>query len=177
MNNQVIILMGPPASGKTTLRNKLYPVDAGFVHLSTDDLVEEYANSIGKTYTEVWSDYVGKASGVMNSHMRDAIKARRNVVIDRTLMSKKSRSKYIRQFKKAGYTVHLIYMNTDFEELQRRLTIRNQEGGKSIPLRVVVDMLNNFEDPRVVDDSGSFVEDWDTFTMYINGDFKGRLDK
>lgn len=177
MNHQAIILMGLPASGKTTLRQKMYPVSAGFVHLSTDDIVEEYAAHLGKSYAEVWPDYIGKATGIMNSHMRDAIKVKRNIVIDRTLMTAKSRGKYIRQLKVAGYTVRLIHMDTDIDEVFRRLDVRAAETGKTIPRRVVADMTTKFEDPRHVNSDGNFIEDWDTFTVYMNGDFKGTLEK
>jgi glycopeptide antibiotics resistance protein len=62
--NKLYVLIGVPGSGKSTwIKNQKWTDTC--VIVSTDEFVEEYAKSVGKTYSEVFNDYMSTAVSLM----------------------------------------------------------------------------------------------------------------
>jgi predicted kinase len=137
----VIMLIGAPASGKSTwiLEN-----NRDHTIISTDDLIDAWASEMGLTYSEAWKqgdlkDFERQAK----ASFHEALAADKNIIIDRTNMSKKIRRKFLVHIPK-HYMIFGIVFKADREELDRRLLLRP---GKYIPPYVMDDMLNRYEEP------------------------------
>lgn len=65
---EILLMVGVPGSGKSTLLANMLRVrdDLEYKYhvASSDDLIETYARAQGKTYTEVFAEYIGKANHV-----------------------------------------------------------------------------------------------------------------
>ena len=76
-------LVGVPGSGKTTwINNQDWTRDCAYI--STDRLVEEYAAAEGKTYSEVFNEYMPRAVELMAQEVIVAREAGRDIIWDQT---------------------------------------------------------------------------------------------
>ncbi len=121
-----VLLVGLPASGKSTWRTSL---GTNFAFLSTDDYVEEVAKANGTTYDRMWEKTIDEATNVMHEEFRDAVAARQSIVIDRTNLTAKSRRRYLSQLPKT-YSKVAVYF--EIEEGLRQMRLQGREG-KHIP--------------------------------------------
>lgn len=142
---EVILMVGLPGSGKSTYINKYFKTD--YVIISSDDLIQEKADELGKTYDDVFSDYIGDASKYANILLDKAIKDRKNIIIDKTNMSKKARNRVLSRIP-TDYTKTAIVFNVDTEVLLNRITTRNKTG-KTISMNVLFDMQRNYDEPTI----------------------------
>lgn len=138
-------MVGLPGSGKSTYINKYFKTD--YVIISSDDLIQEKADELGKTHDDVFSDYIGDASKYANILLDKAIKDRKNIIIDKTNMSKKARNRVLSRIP-TDYTKTAIVFNVDTEVLLNRVTTRNKTG-KTISVKVLIDMQRNYEEPTI----------------------------
>ena len=142
------LLVGIPASGKSTWRAA--NVTADTVVISTDDMIEMAALSVGKTYNDVFSEVVDAATSAMNTLFRQSLKTGANIVIDRTNLTPKSRAQWIREARNAGYWIEAVVFKrpqtqAEHDEWNRRL----DRPGKTIPTPVLVDMYCSFKAPTL----------------------------
>ena len=148
----LITLMGLPASGKSSFAKTL---DESFYIHSTDNVIEKYAESIGKTYNDVFNTYVKTASKISNQNLKEAINQKKSIVWDQVNPSPKKRGKIIKQFPNDYQKICVCFLppfNDEQEkELARRLVSRP---GKSIPDSVMENMRSRFLPP-------SHDEGWD----------------
>lgn len=134
------MLVGLPGSGKSTYAAGL---TGDFTYLSTDALVEARAAELGLTYNDVWPDYIGEASRIIDEDFRAAVKARRSIVWDQTNLSPKKRRRVLSQLPKEYHKVcRVITVNEDLR--QERLLRRP---GKTIPAHVDKSMRESFVYP------------------------------
>jgi predicted kinase len=133
-------MVGVPGSGKTTWIGDQHWEG---VVVSTDQHVEEYARSVGKTYNEVFEDYMPTAVELM---ARDVINARdrgADIIWDQTSTTIKSRKKKFNML--PDYQHVAVWVQTpELAELSKRLRSRK---GKLIPWDVVRGMIELFEPP------------------------------
>ena len=151
-----IMLMGLPGSGKSTFRTTHYDRDA-FVHLSTDDLVDQEAEARHATYNDVWPEYIKEATTRVNEMFQTALKSKLNIVWDQTNLTAKKRLGVLRQVPK-DYLKMVIYVQTDEVERQRRLLDRP---GKNIPAHIDKQMIGTLVVPTIE-------EGWDSVLMVRN---------
>ncbi|MFZ1301868.1 MAG: ATP-binding protein [Candidatus Microsaccharimonas sp.] len=141
-----IILCGMPASGKSTWRNEI--TLKGYEVLSTDDLIEEYARSIGKTYDEVFTAYISVAEDRFWSSLELAVTEKRNIIVDRTNINQKARRRILARLTKDYTKTAVAFIppdrQSDYDEHMRRLDNRP---GKTIPKHVLLSMQANFQVP------------------------------
>ena len=149
-------LIGVPASGKSTwYKNQDWFGEDKKDHkyVSTDEHVEGYAQDQGKTYSEVFEEYMPTAIRQMmvNVNMADVFQL--DVVWDQTSTTVKSRA---RKFNALPNYEHIavVFNTPDLEELKLRLASRP---GKEVPWDVVQSMIDNFEMPTLEE---GFTEIW-----------------
>lgn len=145
-------LVGVPGAGKSTwTKSQDWAKDLPVI--STDNFVEAYAKSQGKTYNEVFKDYMPTAVKLMADHVVACREAGLDVIWDQTSTTVKSRQKKFDMLPDYEH-VAVVFLTPDAEELDRRLKSRP---GKDIPWNVMQGMIKHFEYPT--EDEG-FVEIW-----------------
>ncbi|KAJ1917069.1 DNA kinase/phosphatase Pnk1 [Mycoemilia scoparia] len=120
----VVIMVGPPASGKSTISAKHLVRDRGFVHINQDTLgtkqkcIIELQNAINKASDQENSEHSGCCGGV---------------VIDNTNPEEKTRAEYINIIKKSSLykaskvRIYCVYMDVSFEIARHNCSFRLQK--------------------------------------------------
>lgn len=137
-------LIGVPGSGKTTwVNNQAWAKDC--VVVSTDEFVERHAASLGKTYSDVFADYMPTAVNLMADKVIDARTEGKDIIWDQTSTTVKSR---LRKFNMLPAYEHVavVFKTPEHKELMRRLFSRP---GKEIPDHVIASMIASWEDPSI----------------------------
>ena len=135
-------LVGVPGSGKSTwVNNQHWTMTCAYV--STDKWVEIYAKEVGRTYSEVFNDFMPTAIGLMAEQVVTAREMTRDIVWDQTSTTVKSRARKFRMLPDYEH-IAVVFKTPEHKELMRRLMSRP---GKVIPEDVVFDMIDNFEMP------------------------------
>ena len=135
-------LVGVPGPGKSTwIKDQIWALGLNIV--STDVWVEDYAKRMGKTYSEVFTEYMPIAVKLMADH---AVKCRENnhdIIWDQTSTTVLSRAKKIRMLPDY-YKIAVVFKTPPMEELKTRLASR---AGKVVPMEIVESMIANWEEP------------------------------
>lgn len=135
-------LIGVPGSGKSTwIKNQPWAKDA--VVVSTDNHVEDYAEKMGKTYSEVFDKYMPTAVQLMTDDVINASKNNLDIIWDQTSTTVASRKRKFKMLPKYKH-IAVVFTTPNAEELKKRLGSRP---GKTIPDHVIRSMINNFEMP------------------------------
>lgn len=147
-------LIGVPGSGKTTwINNQDWTVPCAIV--STDKWVEIYAKEVGKTYSQVFTDFMPTAVELMAKEVVLAREMHRDVIWDQTSTTVRSRAKKFAMLPDYEH-IAVVFKTPEQKELTRRLTSRP---GKEIPEDVIANMIANFEMPT---EEEGFKEIWRT---------------
>ena len=135
-------LIGVPGSGKSTwVASQDWAVNCH--NISTDHWVEEEAKRVGKTYSEIFTDYMPRAVELMAANVVAAREMGNDIIWDQTSTTVASRAKKFRMLPDYEH-IAVVFRTPDEEEHQRRLKTRP---GKEIPEAVLFDMIWNFEMP------------------------------
>lgn len=152
---KLYMLIGVPGSGKSTwVKNQEFWM-SDCIYISTDKYVEEYAYSVGKTYSEVFEEYMPIAVVRMADAVNAACDAGKNIIWDQTSTTIATRAKKFRMLPEY-YAIAVVFRIPKHEELQKRLANRP---GKVIPSDVLQSMIDGWEEPT--EDEG-FKEIWRT---------------
>lgn len=145
-------LIGVPGSGKSTwIKSQDWAKDIPVV--STDNFVEAYAQEQGKTYNEVFKDYMPIAVKLMANQALICQANGLDVIWDQTSTSVVSRKRKFNTL--PGYEhIAVVFRTPEKDELAKRLASRP---GKIIPEHVLHDMVWNFEMPT---EEEGFKEIW-----------------
>jgi len=132
-----IMLMGGPASGKSTIGGA-YPDDQ-FVHLDSDALKEHIPEY--KVATKWRAKNAAKMTHEESIHMMQQLRektigARKNLVMDGTGRHVTSYLTMITKLKAAGYHVKVVMADIDKELALKRAKLRAQVGGRRVPPHV-----------------------------------------
>jgi predicted kinase len=147
-------LIGVPASGKSTwIKNQTWAL--GLTIVSTDAFVEDYARSLGKTYSEVFTEYMPKAVDLMAEQVVNARKLGHDIIWDQTSTSIASRKRKFNMLPNYEH-IAVVFKTPEKEELNRRLASRP---GKNIPLNVVEQMAFDLTMEPPTEEEG-FKEIW-----------------
>lgn len=142
--SKVFMLIGVPASGKSTwVQSQNFDLE-NTVIASSDNHVEEYAKSVGKTYNDVFKEFANKAVTQMMADVEHAISNNLVVVWDQTNTTAESRIKKLKKFPSHYEKIAVVFPVPTYDELDRRLKSRP---GKNIPSVVMKNMIANFQVP------------------------------
>ena len=140
--NKCYQLIGVPASGKSTwVRAQNWIV--GMEYVSTDHHVHAYAEQQGKTYEEVFKDYMPTAVDLMAQEVVAAREAGRDVIWDQTSTTVKSRARKFNMLPNYWH-IAVVFRTPRIDVLKERLALRT---GQPIPWEVVQGMIDNWEEP------------------------------
>jgi predicted kinase len=147
-------LVGVPGSGKSTwVSNQDWAL--GLTVVSTDNFVEDYAKAQGKTYSEVFDEYMSTAVDLMTKVVVHAREHGHDIIWDQTSTTVKSRRRKFRMLPDYEH-IAVVFETPSRIELRRRLDSRP---GKEIPNAVVEGMIMSFEMPT---EEEGFKEIWYT---------------
>jgi predicted kinase len=145
-------LIGVPAAGKSTwIKEQVWML--GLTVVSTDPFVEDYARAQGKTYTEVFKDYMPIAVNLMADQVVFAREHDHTVIWDQTSTTVASRTRKFRMLPDYEH-IAIVFRTPDLDVLKERLISRP---GKEIPWEVVQGMIDNWEEPTLEE---GFTEIW-----------------
>jgi predicted kinase len=142
MKPQLILLVGPPLSGKDTYIQKEGFQD--FVIISRDNILMNLArsNDYSIAFQEVDQKLVDK---ILLREIYQNIEKNNNVLINMTNLTKKVRKRHLMKFE--GYEkTAIVFPKLEIEEYGRRNNKRKVEENKSIPLSVMVSMIDSWEE-------------------------------
>ena len=145
-------LVGVPGSGKSTwIKNQTWM--SGMPVVCTDTFVEDYAKKQGKTYSEVFDEYMPIAVKLMANQAKICEANGLDLIWDQTSTTIASRARKFNTLPRYEH-IAVVFTTPEPEELARRLASRP---GKVIPEDVVRSMIDGFEMPT--EDEG-FIEIW-----------------
>ena len=137
----VIILIGPPLSGKTTWIRENFPTTEV---ISRDETVMEVYGS--RNYTEAFKSVDQKeVDRVLTQKFLDANAAKKNVIVDMTHMATKRRKQNLNYFSNDYYKLGVIFPILSDDEYVRRNQKRIEEENKDLPMRIVKSMISSYQ--------------------------------
>jgi len=147
-------LIGVPGAGKSTwIKDQIWAL--GLTIVNTDSFVEAYATEQGKTYSEVFKDYMPTAVDLMAEQVITARELGHSIIWDQTSTTVKSRARKFNMLPDY-YHIAVVFRTPNIDVLKQRLAGRP---GKEIPWEVVQGMIDNWEEP---DEEEGFKEIWYT---------------
>lgn len=141
------VLVGVPASGKSTWYEQNRETLGDTVYVSTDHFVEKHAQACGSTYSAVFDAYMPTAVDLMVQEVVRARALNLDIVWDQTSVSVNSRKRKFNMLQDYDH-IAVVFATPEREELARRLANRP---GKTIPDHVVASMIKNFQMPTVAE--------------------------
>ena len=145
-------LVGVPASGKSTwLQGQDWAKDCSII--STDYWVEQEALRQGKTYSEVFTEYMPQAIERMTANVISCREMGNSMIWDQTSTTVASRRKKFRMLPQYEH-VAVVFRTPDAATLALRLASRP---GKHIPQQVIDSMIAQWQEPTVAE---GFSEIW-----------------
>jgi predicted kinase len=139
----VIILIGPPLSGKTTWIKKNFEPES-FELISRDQIVldlhgEDDYNTAFKTVDQKEVDKI------LVNKISTSAKEGKNAIIDMTHMTSKRRKYNLSFFDEKYYKLAVIFPVLKDEEYIARDKKRTEEENKSIPMNIIKNMISSYQ--------------------------------
>jgi predicted kinase len=139
----VVILIGPPLSGKTTWIKENFS-DKEFELISRDQIVMDVYGS--DNYDEAFKHVNQKeVDRVLHQTLVDANKNNKNAIVDMTHMSGKRRAQNLAYFSDDYYKLGVIFPILTDEEYERRNTKRSLEENKNLPMHIIKRMISQYQ--------------------------------
>ena len=137
----VIILIGPPLSGKTTWIRENFPTTEV---ISRDEIVMEVYGS--RNYTEAFKSVNQKeVDRILTQKFLDANKEKKSVIVDMTHMASKRRKQNLNYFSNDYYKLGVIFPILSDDEYERRNQKRIEEENKNLPMSIVKSMISSYQ--------------------------------
>ena len=143
---EVIFLIGPPCSGKSTwIKNE---ADGEFTICSTDDLISWYGEKYNRSYNDVFNSGITRAfESIFKQSIKDLTADNKNIIIDRTNTTVSTREKILSLIPE-NYKKTAVYFDVGIDTLLERNKVRS-ETGKHIPAFVIKNFKNKMEIPTL----------------------------
>lgn len=144
----VHMLIGVPGVGKSTwtknfLEGLTFDGKNTYVIVSSDNIIQKYADDNGITYTEALKKMGSDAMKQMMREAKAAIKEKKNIIWDQTNLTCNSRKQKLNLFTSDYEKIDVIFKTPDHEEHQRRLN----RPGKFIPEKLLEGMKKSYQAP------------------------------
>ena len=150
MKSKVILLVGPPLSGKDTyLKTQDY---SDYVIISRDDILMSLhdTDDYSSAFNTVNQKEVDK---ILNQKIQDCIIEKKNVIINMTNLSKKGRNKHLCKFPNSDYDkIAIVFPKLNLCDYINRNDNRKKVENKFIPVSVIQSMIENWQE--VTEDEG-----------------------
>lgn len=147
----VKMLCGLPASGKSTLADKILKVNPELGYVSSDFFLDGVADALDLTYDDIFRDEINNATNYVKHSVKWLTARNQSFIWDQTLSTEKSRAKAFRMIPNQ-YEIEIIYFTIDEQEQRERLDLRSYMEGKTIPSHVIEGMRINYELPSLKED-------------------------
>ena len=144
MKSKVILLVGPPLSGKDThLKSEDF---SDFTIISRDDILMSLHNT--NDYSEAFNQVDQKlVDKLLIQKIQDCITEKKNVIINMTNLSKKSRNKHLCKFPNSDYEkIAIVFPKLNLCDYINRNDNRKKEDNKFIPVNVIHSMIENWQE-------------------------------
>jgi predicted kinase len=138
----VIFMCGLPLAGKSTFCEN-YLTDVEYIFGSTDDYIEKQCKRQGITYNEGFHTYIEEACTNLVQQLILSVRYNKNIVIDQTNLSPKTRKKKLKYIPEYYHKV-AIHLPITLEES----ISRNTRPGKIIPEDVLKSMAQSIKLPK-----------------------------
>ena len=149
---KLYVMVGVPGSGKSTwIETQEWAKKCNVI--STDYWVEEEAKRVGKTYEEIFEDYMPTAVKLMAQNVISAREMGNDIIWDQTSTTIESRAKKLRMLPEY-YAIAVVFRPTDRDKIFRQLIGRTT---RTVPNHVVHKMLDQWEEPT---EAEGFKEIW-----------------
>jgi predicted kinase len=140
------MMIGLPYSGKSTwVRKNNAFHDGSYIAASSDHVIDFVSSKYDFGYNEVFHDLIQFANRVFNRDIDRAIETDKNLVIDRTNLSRDARAALITPLRKAGYDVVAVFHDVEYEVLLHRRARRPE---KVVSHEVVENMRKRMQPPH-----------------------------
>jgi len=137
-DKKLTLLVGPPNAGKNYYLDNTF-FDGDTVSISRDDIVMELGEG---TYNECWKSVDhSEVDRILNKRFNTSLKEGKNIIVNMTNMSKKSRRRWINPARQKDYMVEAVVFYTSYDTIMER---NNNREGKYIPTDVIVNMMKSF---------------------------------
>jgi predicted ABC-type ATPase len=131
-----ILMMGAPASGKTTMLKKSGLGQHNVVLVAGDEVKEkmpEYTAGVRAGYRGTAGMVHEESSDIAKRVRAEAMEQRKNIVFDGTGADAHKYTKFIKELKEKGYHVTLLMPHIDITEGKRRARARAERSGRWVP--------------------------------------------
>lgn len=137
----VMLLVGPPLSGKSTWIRQNYPM---VQVISRDEIVMELAGTrdYNKAFSEVDQKEVDR---VLSQRLTECANSGESVIIDMTNMTQKRRMQTLNYFSEDYYKVAVIFPLLSDEEYGIRNQKRIEQENKNLPISIVKRMISSYQ--------------------------------
>ena len=146
----VLMLIGPPLSGKTTWINNNFS-DKEVTIISRDQIVLDIAgtNDYNYAFKTVNQKEIDRE---LQSQIKDASSNKENTIVDMTNMTSKRRSNTLSNFGDEYTKIGVIFPIVGMDEYKRRNDKRELEESKFIPEHVIKRMISSYQ--KIREDEG-----------------------
>ena len=146
----VVILIGPPLSGKDTFIRKL-DLGESVKMISRDQiLLDVYGeDDYDKAFQNVSQKEVDKE---LDRYLTECSENGDNVIVNMTHMSPKRRVQNLNYFGSEYYKIAIIFPILDWDEYEKRNAKRKEEESKFIPVKVIKNMISSYRPIREDED-------------------------
>jgi len=146
----VLLLVGPPLSGKTTWINKNFS-EKEVTIISRDQLVLDVYD--GDNYDDAFKNVNQKrVNQLLEESIEEAAENKDNVIVDMTNLTSKRRKTTLRHFDDDYTKIAVIFPLLEWDEFVIRNNRRKAEENKTIPEHVIKNMIASYQAIR--DDEG-----------------------
>ncbi len=140
----MIMLVGPPLSGKDTyLRTGIYE---HYEIISRDDILMSLHNN--DNYSQAFEMVDQKrVDKLLNDKIQKSVDEHKDVIINMTNLVKRKRRGNLSKFPSDIYEkIAIVFPRLDVSEYEKRNNKRKSEENKSIPFKVIMSMINSWDD-------------------------------
>ena len=114
--------------------------------VSSDNIIENYAKSVGATYNDLFDEYIETAIELMLGQLRHFVRQGHNIIVDQTHLTPKVRKRKLKMIPD-HYEKIAVYFEISKEGMFKRN--HNKDRTKTIPDSVLESMHGSYVRPTV----------------------------